>query len=1702
MKQKRKQFIALSKVIVLSFIVLFCMLPLINTSSIVTNFTKLFKAGDEVELDNWEISTVFYDSTVNDGQTPLTEINWDNGTNHPYMDTRTIVVQINYKNSNSVQEYKPGDLIISFNNIMDGSNYKYLGWSYNASANSSTNIGEDWNCEIKNAPNGKTNFVFTNVSTIEKNANFEGSIQIVFTISPRFRNPDKFDETNSYELSNICKANINDELFSNELLFTYSIIFEYNWKNANYTVNLTTEKIKSYDGLPNNATDYIWVKCKIISFVNNGNIEHYLYSTYPNIRVSDFDYKMLVDEGAIAYDDKGNSIDIVNSSITINDDKTEYFSYKPASHTGRVNYIYIGYPKEHYSDDSIHISVDMIGTYENKSEPELLCDDDVLIQLSDYEYNFDGLLYSLKKSGKTAQELDSYIDTSNNLIYQAIQDNSGKNYIEWNNRSNIQYTGTPIDIIIGDDYVFASDINNNLVELEDEDYYFSKITIPKLINNNESIIEAGKYTIHLYVRYKDSNNYEEYASFENKNDSSTFTFNEKVMDWYVKIDNMNEGLLNFDISARMFLTKKNINETGSIYNYSYLKVYGNNSLLNSVGEDSYTDFVKGDFLKNNDSTNSSNYIQRAEAYRNWSIYVPYVSGLTSELDKTSGSIIQNSNQELFSGSFRIYAVICARYTDQNLTPKQLVPYYTDSNFFTNYHLYDLLPLGVELASSKEEIINSISTGTYYYDISGNYAFSTREEASNFFKQHATVNIKYNWKNTGRTLIHIAFNFPEHPLVQDGYQKLNGSGAIYAKRDSITIDFNHIIKYDSLIENGRNYKNFVYGFTDDGQYDFGYHDNGEFDHDAVDINENNSIDDPIRYSKKEIIINSVFSTHQDVQVSVQNDESNFDTGKVEVSNDSEYFYKLRARTGSNDITNLVIYDSLEKYAKDPNMESVLASGGRRFWQGEFLGIDTSYAESKGYTVKTYYSESETPGSLKDDDSWKVYTDSVEKTKVKSLAFEYLDSEGNPAVLPANSLTYVLIKMKSPADENIKTLAYNGCWTEWNAIDPVSGDPVDFITGINSNIVKVALPNSVEPVDIDFDVHKYWKDNNNELDLRPDSITIQVVPDGDVTKAIDVPLGSTNVDSNNSNHWYTTIQVPKYDDDGNTIAYTLREDEIILSNGYKYTPEITDNSITNKLVKEIVLKKRWVDNTNSYLTRPGNITYNLKRNGNSFKQVTITGDYSSNEWSQTTTVDVFDSSNNKYEYSIDEVNVNNYSSNCEGFTCTNKLTGKETINVKKDWKDNNNSYNTRPNEITIKVLQNGNQYKSVVLNSNNNWNSDVEVDKYDSNGRKYTYTVLEEIVEEYGLVTYDQNNYKVTNTLKANISITITKNWIDDNNSSNTRPNELTVTLLQNGEDYREITLSGDGNTWTKSVEVPKYDDNQKEYKYSIKEINTSEEYSDITYEDDLTVTNKLSKKTDLTIKKKWIDQNNDFSSRPNEVNIELLRDGELFKTLILNGNSDTWESVVKDVEVYDDNGKKYNYTIREDVINKYEKVTYDQTNLEVTNELTDIPKVTLYFTVVNGYVDPKTGKMKYDEFGLNEILKKYNKTLDDEYIFKFRLENTDTHKTYDGKLSTKGILEFKDIPYGDYKAVVGKDKLFEFVDMLSIKEVNGVSFKKIGKEGYISIKPTGENIIFGAKIINRIVPPINNPKTGFSWLILLVFILPVISFYLVKNKKEC
>ena len=84
---------------------------------------------EDLELDNWEISTVFYDSIVNNGNTPLTEINWVEPTDNKDGQTRIITVQINYKNTNVSENYGAGMLSITIPNIL--SHYRDANWNIN-----------------------------------------------------------------------------------------------------------------------------------------------------------------------------------------------------------------------------------------------------------------------------------------------------------------------------------------------------------------------------------------------------------------------------------------------------------------------------------------------------------------------------------------------------------------------------------------------------------------------------------------------------------------------------------------------------------------------------------------------------------------------------------------------------------------------------------------------------------------------------------------------------------------------------------------------------------------------------------------------------------------------------------------------------------------------------------------------------------------------------------------------------------------------------------------------------------------------------------------------------------------------------------------------------------------------------------------------------------------------------------------------------------------------------------------------------------------------------------------------------------------------------------------------------------------------------------------------------------------------------------
>lgn len=1071
-----------------------------ETSTIEDKPTVFLDDAEDLEkTDNWELGVVFYDSTVENGTKPLTEINWD-ASDGSYKEgaPRVITVQINYKNTTTVTAYQPGELEISIPNIVysnhyiSGTAYDAL-WSteINLGVNDSEHTGYEWN--FANPPEKYQTFtdikdlIFINANIIEPKANFEGSIQIKYTITPSrewsIEHTDSCTHSYSIDLKATLNANENEIIETSNISLNYFREYIHPWKNPTYIVKQTPSKIKAYDGLPADAENYTWVKYSYEAHYDSGRVDMNNGWDYPYACAQNFQMENAFPESCIICDMDGTILNTENNLINIKYNTAEYNSMRYGKIVG---YLYVGYPKSIYNEKNgnmiIDNTVNLTGKYVNKTEASFLDDDTVSINLNDFKFEYTGDLYGIDKGGYTYQDLSSYITSSDDLIYQEIINNGSKNFIQYYIEPNTRYTGTKLTVRAGDDLIYATNKDGEYEKLTDDDYYFSFVSIPAIKNQNGNVINKDKYNITLFVRFKGENKYVQYGeSFKNtdKLPSSgsiytntsgdtiiNFKDSEKVVGWYVQIDDMEEGISQFPIKSKLHFVKKDIPESGEIFNFCYLQVFGkdnNNNLilLNAPQEDSYASFITKEIAEYDISTYKT-YLQRDFDKTKWAVYKIKDFTNVLSLDKEASKVIQDTENETFNGNFRIGTSAGLTKIDGIVSDEEFLNQMDKNRFFKDFTMYDLLPKGMELTSSTEDIINSLdiypknSSICYedYINISGEQAFNSLEEAINFFKERTTVTIKQNWENTGRTYLKISVNFEDYPLI------IMGTKDTYISTDQldgpyVSYFYNYSITYENYIENGNTYENTMYADSSIPAYtDF----DGRRVTDKIDINENDDIKEYLHYVTDTIVIDSVVSTHQSLQTQVSSTLSNYSTGTVAAEYNKDYSYKLRVSIGKNDVTNLVIYDNIEKWVKDQNGNFVEAAGKKKYWQGEFLGVDTSYAESKGYTVKVWYSENEKAGTLAEDSSWKEYSDSVDKTKVKSLAFQYFDAEGNPAVLPANSLTYVVVNMKAPADESITTLAYNGCWTQWNAIDEF-GQPVDFITGINSNIVKVALPNSV-------------------------------------------------------------------------------------------------------------------------------------------------------------------------------------------------------------------------------------------------------------------------------------------------------------------------------------------------------------------------------------------------------------------------------------------------------------------------------------------------------------------------------------------------------------------------------------------------------------------------------------------------------------------
>ena len=259
-------------------------------------------------------------------------------------------------------------------------------------------------------------------------------------------------------------------------------------------------------------------------------------------------------------------------------------------------------------------------------------------------------------------------------------------------------------------------------------------------------------------------------------------------------------------------------------------------------------------------------------------------------------------------------------------------------------------------------------------------------------------------------------------------------------------------------------------------------------------------------------------------------------------------------------------------------------------------------------------------------------------------------------------------------------------------------------------------------------KTWNDNNNQDGIRPSSITVNLLANGQ-------QVASKTVSA--SDNWqYSFDNLAAYAN-GQKITYTVTEDAVA-----GYTSTVDGYNVTNNHTPATVKvsgAKTWNDDNNQDGIRPSSITVNLLANG---QQVASKKVSASDNWQYSFDNLAAYANGQKITYTVTEDAVAGYTSTVDGYNVTNNHT-PATVKVSgtKTWNDNNNQDGIRPSSITVNLLANGQQVASKKVSASDNWQYSFDNLAAYANGKKITYTVTEDAVAGY---TITVDGYNITNT----------------------------------------------------------------------------------------------------------------------------------------------------------------------------------------------------------------------------------------------------------------------------------------------------------------------------------------------------------------------
>lgn len=556
------------------------------------------------------------------------------------------------------------------------------------------------------------------------------------------------------------------------------------------------------------------------------------------------------------------------------------------------------------------------------------------------------------------------------------------------------------------------------------------------------------------------------------------------------------------------------------------------------------------------------------------------------------------------------------------------------------------------------------------------------------------------------------------------------------------------------------------------------------------------------------------------------------------------------------------------------------------------------------------------------------DNVEGLRPEKIEFQLYKNgtaEGKPVALSAGNDWKVTFSALPDKDNDGNVITYTVKEVKVPTHYTAESQEAQFVDG------KATITNKRTPETTEVSVKKVWDDAQNQDGLRPSTITVHLLANGE-----EVQTATLSGEGDTWSHSFTDLPVYK---NGQKLVYTVTEDTVA-----NYSTAIEGSTITNTYKPgktSVTVTKKWTDAENQDGLRPKSIKVQLYANDQkSGKEVELSAD---NDWTYTFSDLDEKKAGQAIQYTVKETEVP------EGYTQAVETTNpgqvvisnthtpsKTKVQVTKKWEDANNQDGLRPATITVKLYKDGVATdQTLELSEANQWQGSFENLDEKAAGKAIHYTVKEENVPEgYTLSIDDKDPAHPILTNKHEPTVTqvkVTKKWEDANNQDGLRPKEIQVQLYAGDQEVGEKVVLSTDNKWTHTFTKLPEKANGEIIHYSVKEVNVPEGYT-VTEESqekgDVVLTNThIPSTVDIPVTKIWVDNDNQDGLRPAKITVKLLANGGEVARKDITSETD-WKETFTGLPKFKE-GKEIVYTLQEEEVNGYSP-SIDQESYTITN----------------------------------------------------------------------------------------------------------------------------------------------------------------------------